>query len=65
MQHIWPLIKDSKSSSLSFIDGMLGERCHMPNVAGLSISNAFLYGMILAFQAENAGSNVRINEVCG
>lgn len=67
MQEIWPMMKEraSKESNLSytFIDGMLGERSHMPSVAGLSISNSFLYGCIIAFQAENKDINIRINEV--
>lgn len=63
LQKIWPMLADSSHSSFIFIDGMLGERCHMPNLACLSVSNSFLYGLILAFQAENSDMPQRINEI--
>lgn len=65
MKAIRSYVKDDIHSSYLFITGMLGERCHMPQLAGLTISNAFLYGIILAFQAENfqLKSDFRINEL--
>eukprot|EP00890_Picochlorum_soloecismus_P000891 jgi/Picsp_1/1802/NSC_05269-R1_short-chain dehydrogenase reductase sdr len=59
----WSLLNEDPMSSFLFIDGMLGERCHMPQVSGLTLSNSFLYGLILAFQAENKDSVKRINEI--
>lgn len=59
----WTLLNEDPMSSFLFIDGMLGERCHMPQVSGLTLSNSFLYGLILAFQAENKNSVKRINEI--
>mmetsp|Transcript_7633 Transcript_7633/g.15317 ORF Transcript_7633/g.15317 Transcript_7633/m.15317 type:complete len:257 (+) Transcript_7633:2385-3155(+) len=67
MKEICPMMRERacghSNMSYTFVDGMLGERCHMPQVAGLSVSNSFLYGCILAFQAENKDINIRINEV--
>lgn len=59
----WNLLNEDPTSSFLFIDGMLGERCHMPQVSGLTLSNSFLYGLILAFQAEKKDSVKRINEI--
>lgn len=58
-------IKDDSRSSYLFITGMLGERCHIPQVAGLTLANSFLYGIILAFQSEllHLENKVRINEI--
>lgn len=65
LKTIQKLVKDEACSSYLFITGMLGERCHMPTLACLSLSNAFLYGLILSFQAESSQSNkkFRINEI--
>ena len=63
LKEVWPMIEDASQSSYLIIDGMLGERSSMPDVAGLSIANGFLYGCIIAFQAERSSSQVRINEM--
>lgn len=60
---MFSLIKPQKSSSYMFIDGMLGERCSMPNCAALGIVNAAIYGIIRSLEAEHVESPVRINEL--
>jgi hypothetical protein len=53
--------------SYTFVTGMLGERCFMPDkLTGMTLSNALLYGMIVAFRAELAAagkSAVRVREL--
>lgn len=65
MKSISQYLHDNPCASYLFITGMLGERCHIPEVAGLTVSNSFLYGVILAFQAEclQMGKKFRINEL--
>lgn len=63
VKEVWQMVEDAPQSSYLIIDGMLGERSSMPDVAGLSIANGFLYGTIIAFQAERSSSQVRINEM--
>jgi NAD(P)-dependent dehydrogenase (short-subunit alcohol dehydrogenase family) len=62
-QAFFPLLKEDKKSSFTFITGMLGERCSMPNMAALSISNAAAYGIIRSVEAEHADEPQRINEI--
>lgn len=58
-----PMLCRQPRSSLTFITGLLGERCSMPDCAALTISNATLYGIIRAVEAECAEEPFRINEV--
>jgi NAD(P)-dependent dehydrogenase (short-subunit alcohol dehydrogenase family) len=62
-QAFFPLLKEHASSSFTFITGMLGERCSMPNMAALTIANATAYGIIRAVEAEHADEPQRINEL--
>lgn len=56
---------DSSKSSFTFISGLLGEKCHMPHCAALSVANGALYSIIRAFEAECSEKNkdLRINEI--
>ena len=62
-QALFPLLSNSPRSSFTFITGMLGERCSMPDASALTISNAALYGIIPALEAEHEDTLHRINEV--
>jgi len=62
-QAFFPLLKEDKSSSFTFITGMMGERCSMPGMAALSISNAALFGIIRSVEAEYADEPQRIVEL--
>lgn len=55
---------DSSKCSFTFISGLLGERCHMPGCAALSVANGALYAIARAFEAEcSENHKFRINEV--
>jgi hypothetical protein len=61
-----PLLRDDPSSSYTFITGMLGERCFMPDkLTSMCLSNGLLYSLIVAFRSscQAEGKSYRIIEL--
>jgi hypothetical protein len=66
LKAVAPLVRNDPRSSYTFITGMLGERCFMPEkLTGMTLSNGLLYSMIVAFRSEQkaAGNSFRIGEL--
>lgn len=62
-QALVPLLKEAPTSCYLVITGRLGEHCNMPDGALFSISNAAVYGMVQALQAELRNKPQRVNEL--
>lgn len=62
-QALVPLLRDEAGSSYTVITGRLGEMCSMPEGALFAVSNAAVYGAVLALQAELRSRPQRINEL--
>ena len=67
LKAVLPLVDaENPTSSYTFVTGMLGERCFMPDkLTGMTLSNSILYGMIVAFRSElqAAGSAINVREL--
>lgn len=62
-QALLPLMKQESASSYTIVTGLLGENCFMPQFAGITVSNAAIFGLFLAVESENSGKPVRLYEM--
>lgn len=62
-QALVPLLKEEAGASYLVITGRLGEHCAMPDGALFSISNAAVYGLVQALQAQLRDKPQRVNEL--
>lgn len=66
--HLWttrlaPLLRPSETSSYTVVTGMLGEVCPWADASLTAVTNAAVFGAVVALQSELLGKPPRVNEL--